>query len=63
MTDLDAAEPDLPEVASGRATKSAVKALKSRIALFRGDYPMAGSLAAEIIASNRFSLILLQGII
>jgi hypothetical protein len=57
LADLDAAEPDLPEAASGRATKSAVKALKSRIALFRGDYPTAGALAAEIVASNRFSLV------
>jgi starch-binding outer membrane protein, SusD/RagB family len=57
LADLDAAEPDLPESAPGRATKSAVKALKSRIALFRGDYPAAGALAEEIIASNRFSLV------
>lgn len=55
--DLDAAETDLAEGAPSRANKSAARALKARLALYRGQYADAVTLADQVIATTRFSLV------
>lgn len=55
--DLNAAEPNLPEVNLGRATKSVAGALKARLALYRQQWQEASDLADQIITSNRFTLV------
>lgn len=55
--DLTAGESVLPDANAGRATKWAAKALKSRLALYRGQWQTASDLADQIIASNKFSLL------
>ena len=55
--DLDAAEAVLPDASAGRATKWAAKALKARLALYRGDWQAASDLADQIIASGKFQLL------
>ena len=56
-TDLDEATLDLPETATGRATKWASKALMARVALHRHDYETAAALCGEIIDAKKFVLI------
>ncbi|SMB97296.1 RagB/SusD domain protein [Hymenobacter roseosalivarius DSM 11622] len=57
LTDLAAAEPSLPEVNVGRATKSAARALRARVELYRKNWQAAAAAADQIIASNRFQLL------
>ncbi|QKG51341.1 RagB/SusD family nutrient uptake outer membrane protein [Hymenobacter sp. BRD67] len=54
--DLTAAETALPDVNVGRGTKWAAKALKARLALYRGQWQEASDLADQIIASGKFQL-------
>lgn len=56
-SDLQEATPDLPDKATGRATKWAAKALMARVALHLQDYATAAALSAEIIDSKQFSLV------
>ena len=55
--DLDDAENDLGEGSPSRASKSGARALKARLALYRGQYTEAASLADMVIATTKFSLL------
>ncbi|OON69131.1 hypothetical protein B0919_10510 [Hymenobacter sp. CRA2] len=55
--DLDAAEAVLPVANTGRATKWAATAMKARLALYRQQWQTAATLADQVIASGRFSLL------
>lgn len=55
--DLDAAEADLAEGTASRANKSAARALKARLALYRGQYADAATLADQVIATTKFTLL------
>ena len=55
--DFDAAEADLPEGSPSRANKGAARALKARLALYRGQYTEAVTLADQVIATTKFSLL------
>lgn len=57
LADLAAAEPSLPEVNVGRATKSAARALRARVELYRENWQAAAAAADQIITSNRFQLL------
>jgi len=49
--DLDAAFAGLPSSSSDLASKDAIRAMRARIALTRGDYPTAESLALGLLSS------------
>ena len=55
--DLDEAEMDLSEGSPSRATKSGARALKARLALYRGQYAEAGTLADQVIGTTKFTLL------
>ena len=55
--DFDDAEADLPEGTASRANKSAARALKARLALYRGQYTEAAALADQVIANTKFTLL------
>lgn len=55
--DLTAGESVLPDVNPGQATKWAAKALKTRLALYRGQWQAAADLADQIITSKKFALL------
>jgi hypothetical protein len=55
--DFDEAEADLAEGTPSRASKSAARALKARLALYRGQYAEAATLADQVIATSKFSLL------
>jgi hypothetical protein len=59
ISDLKEAETNLPDVASaaGRATKWAAKTLLADVYFYRGDYTNAASKSAEVISSNKYSLV------
>ena len=54
--DLDDAETDLAEGTASRASKSAARALKARLALYRGQFSEAATLADQVIATTKFTL-------
>lgn len=60
--DLNEALPGLPETyastfdRTGRATKDAVRALQSRVALYKGDFAGAATAAGAVITGNRHQL-------
>ena len=55
--DLDAAEAVLPEGSPARANKGAARALKARLALYRGQFAEAATLADQVIATSKFQLL------
>lgn len=60
--DLEAAEADLPEGSAtradpSRANKGAARALRARLALYRGQFAEAVTLADQVIANPRFQLL------
>lgn len=55
--DLDAAEAGLPEGSPARANKGAARALKARMALYRGQFTEAATLADQVIATSKFQLL------
>lgn len=55
--DFDDAEADLSEGSASRATKSGARALKARLALYRGQYSDAATLADQVIATTKFTLL------
>jgi hypothetical protein len=55
-TDLDAAFPDLAITNASRITKNTALAMKCRAALYNKDWAGVNSLADQIIATNRHSL-------
>jgi hypothetical protein len=59
--DLEEALADLPdthpgEFMRGRATKGAARGMLSRLALYRGEYPAAATLAESVISSPSYAL-------
>ncbi len=59
LSDLKEAETNLPETPSvaGRATKWVAKTLLADVYFYRGEYANAAAKAAEVITSNKFSLV------
>ena len=55
--DLTAAEAVLPDVNVGRGTKWAAKAIKARLALYRGLWQEAADLADQVVGSGKFQLL------
>ena len=55
--DLDAAEAGLSEGSAARANKGAARALKARLALYRGQFTEAATLADQVIATSKFQLL------
>lgn len=56
LKDLDAAEPNLADAAKATfVSKSFVKALKARIALYRRDYTTADGLAADLLSKFKLA--------
>lgn len=55
--DLDDAENDLSEGSPSRASKSGARALKARLALYRGQYTEAATLADQVIATTKYTLL------